>query len=354
MSSKSARAALLIAAVLAVPFPAAAQMWRLEPDLSFSTFPIGWEPVDTATAAVDLIGLRNDGYLRVGYGFALDRDYYLLIPERESALRAFAGVDWINGAAAGFNPGGAAVTGDAARDFTRPYISLALDQILLGDRRMSSSWLMLSLSDVSRYVIPAAVAPEPAAPEAFFTHSPTLGLSFNLGRKKPFWELASLSGSLGATMEVGHSASLGLWSFLMADADLGFKFPILGKYLYGDAKGSLSALALNLTPAAALPAWAYLDYGSAAALSAEADLKSRVVELDFMFPMALELGAGVRAATSAADLFSLDPLAMKIFPRAFVDLAIDASTVFSAVRIRVGAEYNLETNGLSFILTLAN
>jgi hypothetical protein len=352
-SLKALVLAVIVAAVLAAPAPSFAQLWRLEPDISFSTFVIGWEPLDTTISAVSLIGARTGGYLKVGYGFALDRDYYLLIPERECAVKAYAGVDWVTGAATSFSPGGASESGGPARNLARGYVNLGIDQILLGDRRISNSWLMLSLWDVSRYVMPAAAPQEAAAPEAFFTHSPGVGLSFNLGRKLPFWELASLSGGLGATLEAGHSPSRGVWSFVMAKADLGLKFPILGKYLYADAGASLDALLANLLTAAPVPSWAYVDYADAASLSGQADVKCRVIEFNVFVPMALELGLGARAAATAADLSTLDPLAVKPVLHAFVDWAIDLAPV-TGLRLRAGVEYDPQTGAFSPLLVIAD
>lgn len=330
--------------------PLDAQLWRLSPDLSFSTSGAGWAPIDAAMFAGSYYGVRNGGYFKAGYGVSFDKDYYLLIPEQETAFHANAGFDMLSGASTGFTPGGAAETTGPYRDFRRLYLDLGLEQVLVGDRRHENSFLMLSLGDVSRFVMPAALTTETTAPEPFFRHSPWTRLSFNAGSRRPFWDVAGLSGGLGATLEAGHSASRGGWAFLMTSAELGFKLPILGKYLYLDAKASAGALAVNFLPAAVVPAWAYTDYADAATCEGGLDLKCRAIEYDPLLPMALELGVGIGAATKAAILTALDPLSAKPFIRAFTDLALE-STPFGDMRIRVGATYDIEAKTFGFLFS---
>jgi hypothetical protein len=349
---KPGRAFVATVLALLATAGAHAQLWRLQPDVSFSTGGLGWEPIDTAIAAGGYLGAADGGYVRVGYGFALDADYYLILPELESAVRAFAGYELLSAGPTGFSPdgaaGGASETTGPYRGYRRFYADVGLDQILAGDRRIGSSWLMLSAGDVSRYVEPRPTIVESAAPEAFFTHAPYARLSFRLGPMRPFWETAALSGGAGAVLEAGHSPSRGAWAFLMGDANLGFKLPVVGKYLYLHASAGLSALALNLSPGAPVPAWSYSGYADAASLGGGLDLKCRALEWNPMVPLALEFGVGAGAGVKASELAALQPLAAAPVLRAFVDLAVEGDPLGN-LRLRVGAEFDPATGAVWFL-----
>ncbi len=341
---------LVLALAIVLPSFAHAQLWNIRPDVSFSTGGMDWTPVDTVISAVGFYGAREGGYLKLGYGLAFDQNYYFLLPELESAMWANAGLDMLAGKPSGFTPGGAAEADGPARDYKRVYGDLGLQQVLLGDRRHANSWLMLSLSEVSRYVMPAASGAETAAPAAFFTHAPGAELSFNLGSRKSFMEVLSLSGGAGVTLEAGHGEGRDPWAFLMSGARLGFKVPIAGKYLYLDASASLSALVANYTPAAAIPAWSYTDYSSQAECSGGIDLKSRIFQFDPLVTIAIEPGIGVGGSFGAASVFGLNPLEFKPKLRAFVDIALDASPQY-ALRVRLGATYDPETREFGFLFS---
>jgi len=344
---------LILAAAIALPSAAHAQMWRLEPDLTFEYTGMGWTPLDAVIAAVDHIGVRQGGYVRAGYGVAIDMDYYFLIPERESAFWAYAGMDMLGGAATGFTPGGAAEVDGPHRQYTRAYLNLGLEQVLFGDRRHMRRYLMLSVGDVSRYVMPAAAATESAAPAAFFTHAPYARLSFELGSRRPFWNVMSLAGGAGATLEAGHSGTIDPWAFVMADADLGFRLAIAGHWLYLEGTASLDALAANLTPGVAIPAWSYLGYADKASAAAGLDLKSRVLQFDPILPMGLDLGVGAGTRIEAAELAQLDPLSAIPILRAFTELALGIDG-FLTLRVRVGATWDPSSGEVGFLFETRN
>lgn len=324
-------------------------LWRITPDVSFGAMSVGFEPVDTLISAASYLGSRGGAYIKAGYGLVVDDDYYLIIPERESALGLFAGYEAYGSTGSTFDPGGASVSDSAYRDYRDYYLRASLDQVLLGDRRHEKGYLALALSDSSRLVAAGAALGEGSAPEAFFSHSLRAALAFNIGSRWPLWDLASLAGSLGSTMELGHSPSRGLWNFAMADATLRFRLPILGRYLYLSAGASARSFLVNLTPDIAIPAWYYGLYSSGSSLGLEADLRSRIAAFNPMLPMALDLGIGATSSTTAASLLALRPLQDLPILRAYGDLLVETG-IFGDFRFRAGASYAPGSGKVGFLL----
>jgi hypothetical protein len=314
-----------------------AQQWQLVPELSFSTFSFGWPLADTMLTGIDVLQARNGAYLQLGYGLSLQRDYYLLIPERESALQLFGGYEQLS------------TTGvhDESIQLKRAYIRFGLDQVLVGNRSRINRYLMLSLSNTSRWVLPDTTPAEESDLEFFFTHAPQLQLVFKLAEKPDFWQVLGLSGSIGASLESGHTSAMTPWTFLVGRAELGVSLPLFRHWLYLETHSRARALLADLKPGAEYPSWYYPDDHTQSSVTGHVDLKSRVLRTNPMIPLGVELGAGIGGHLAASRLADLDPRTLEPVARLFVDLAVDSSPMF-AFRIRSGLTRHLSTGSISF------
>jgi hypothetical protein len=314
-----------------------AQQWQLVPELSFSTFSIGWPLADTMLTGIDVLQARNGAYLQLGYGLSLQRDYYLLIPEQESSLQLFGGYEQLS--ATGIH--------DESIQLKRAYLRFGMDQVLVGNRNRANRYLMLSLSNTSRWVIPNTTPAEDGDPDFFFTHAPQLQLAFKLAEKPDFWQVLGLSGSLGVSLESGHTSAMTPWTFLVGRAELGFSLPLFRHWLYLETHSRARALLADLNPGAEYPVWYYPDDHTQSSVAGHVDLKSRILRTNPMIPLGVELGAGIGGHLGAARLGDLDPRTFEPVARLFVDLAVDSSPMF-AFRIRSGLTWHLPTGGIGF------
>jgi hypothetical protein len=328
-----------------------APLWRLSPEVSFSTFRLGFEPVDDGIAAAGILDAASGGWLKLGYGLFLDDDYYLLVPEHETALRLSGGYASYGAAGSSFDPAGTGAADASYRDYRLGYVDIGIDQVLAGDRRHTGSWLMASLSDESRWVAPSTASGESAAPEPFFAHRPRAALSFSLGPRKGFWAVASLSGSAGAQIEAGHSASRLPWAFAAADASLSFKLPLAGPWLYLSGSGGGTAWLADLAGTAGIPAFYYTAYSSPVSLRVEADLRSRVLRFDPLVPMALDIGIGAGSSAAGGSLSAVDyGTLLNPSLRAYADLSIE-TVLFGNFRLRTGVGIDPVTFAISPIVS---
>jgi hypothetical protein len=327
-----------------------APLWRLDPDVSFASFSLGFTPVDAGIEAADILSAMSGGWFKVGYGLSLDDDYYLLIPERETAFSLKAGYAAYGAEGSSFDPTGTGAPDTSSRDYGLAYASIELEQVLAGDRNHTGAWLLASLSDESRWVSPSAPPGGSLAPEPFFAHRPRAELSFNVGPRNDFWSVASLSGSAGAQIEAGHSASRPFWAFAAADASLSFKLPLAGQWLYLSGAGSCSAYLAGLTGAAGIPAYYYTAYSTPASVSVDADLRSRILRFDPMVPMGLDIGVGASSSAAGEGLLSMDyGELLQPTVRAYVELSIQ-TIVFGDLRLRAGAGMDPATLAVSPIV----
>ncbi|TVR64721.1 MAG: hypothetical protein EA426_00400 [Spirochaetaceae bacterium] len=315
-----------------------AQQWQLVPEVSFSTFSIGWPLADTVVTGLDVLQARNGAYLQLGYGLSLQRDYYLLIPERESAVQLFGGYEQLGTT----GPDGESI------QLKRAYARFGLDQVLVGDRNRANRYVMLSLSNTSRWVIPQTAPTGVGTVDSFFTHTPHLQLVFKIAEKPDFWQVLGLSGSIGASLESGHTGTGAPWAFLVSRAELGFSLPLIRHLLYVESHGTARAYLADLNPGAEYPVWYYPDDHTSASVAAHVDLKSRVLRANPMIPIGVELGAGVSGRLEAAGLADLDPGTVDPVARVFVDLAVDSTPMF-AFRIRSGVTWHPSTGAIGFM-----
>ena len=318
-----------------------AQQWQLVPEVSFSTFSIGWPLADTIVTGLDVLRARNGAYLQLGYGLSLQRDYYLLIPDRESALQFFGGYEQLGA----IGPDGESV------QLRRAYARFGFDQVLLGDRNRDNRYVKLSLSNTSRWVSPQTAPGETGVADSFFTHAPNLQLAFKIAERPDFWHVLGLSGSFGAGLESGHLSTGAPWAFVVGRAELGFSLPLIGQLLYVESHGTARAFLADLTAGAEYPVWYYPDDHTRATVAAHVDLKSRVLKANPMIPIGVELGAGVSGRLDGADVTDLDPGTVDPVARVFVDLAVDSTPMF-AFRIRSGVTWRLSTGAIGFMFAV--
>ncbi|TVQ28038.1 MAG: hypothetical protein EA383_01425 [Spirochaetaceae bacterium] len=317
-----------------------AQQWQLVPEVSFSTFSVGWPLADTAITGFDLLQARNGAYLQLGYGLSLQRDYYLLIPDRESAVQLFGGYEQL----------GATGSDGQNIQLTRTYVRFSLDQVLLGDRVRANRYLMLSLSNTSRWVLPHGATADDADTD-FFTHTPDLRLSFKVAEQPDFWQVLGLSGSIGAALESGHTRVAEPWAFLVGRAELGASLPLLRHWLYLETHGGIRTFLTDLNPGAEHPVWYYPDDHTRALATASVDLKSRVLRTNPMIPLGVELGAGIGGRIEAGGLRDLDPGTVEPVARVFVDLAVDSTPMF-AFRLRSGVTWHVPTGEVGLLFAV--
>jgi hypothetical protein len=136
-------------------------------------------------------------------------------------------------------------------------------------------------------VIPAA-PPSGPAPELYFLHKPSLRFSLDAA-DDPFWSVLQAHLEASSILEVGHSQSLGLWAFPVANASLDVFLPIYGEHLYVGVFGSGTAVFPSLTAATSYPAGAYTGYASAIGATASMERRSRSPEFELLFPISLDL-----------------------------------------------------------------
>ncbi|TVQ20902.1 MAG: hypothetical protein EA382_14305 [Spirochaetaceae bacterium] len=318
-----------------------AQQWQLVPEVSFSTFSIGWPLADTVLTGIDVLQARNGAYLQLGYGVSLQRDYYLLIPERESAVHLFGGYEQL----------GVTDSDGESLQLRRAYARFGLDQILLGDRNRANRYVMLSLSNTSRWVIPQTEPAEAGDSGSFFTHAPHLQLAFRLAEKPDFWQVLGLSGSIGSSLESGHTSAAAPWAFLVGRAELGFSLPLFSHWLYLETHARARTFLADLNPGAEYPVWYFPDDHTRASATGSVDLKSRVLRTNPMIPLGVELGAGVGGHLEAAGLRDLDPGTVEPVARFFVDLAVDSTPMF-AFRLRSGITWHVPTGAIGFLFAV--
>ncbi len=318
-----------------------AQQWQLVPEVSFTTISTGWPTGDMVLTAIDVLQARNGAYVQLGYGLTLQRHYYLLIPERESAIQLFGGYEQV----------GLTGADGEALELRRAYARFAFDQVLFGERNRGNRYLMLSLSSVSRWVFPYTAPVEPGELTPFFTHAPHARLVFTLAEKPAFWRVLGLSGSIGAGVVAGHTAADAPWAFLIGRAELGFSLPILGSRLYVETDGRARAFLADLTPGVPYPEWYYPDDHTQVSATGSVELKSRILRANPMVPIGLEIGAGVGGTLDAASVGELDPLGVEPVARAFVELAVDSSPMF-AFRVRAGLSRHLPSGRMGFLFAV--
>ena len=318
-----------------------AQQWQLAPEVSFTTISTGWPTGDMVLTAIDVLQARNGAYVQLGYGLTLQRHYYLLIPERESAIELFGGYEQL----------GLTGTDGETLELKRAYARVAFDQVLFGERNRGHRYLMLSLSNVSRWVFPQTAPAELGELSPFFTHAPHARLVFSLADQPDFWRVLGLSGSVGAGVDAGHTAADAPWAFLIGRAELGFSRPIVGSRLYVETDGRARAFLADLTPGVPYPQWYYPDDHTQVSVTGSVDLKSRVLRANPMVPIGLEIGAGIGGSLEAPTVGELDPLGIEPVARVFVDLAVDSSPMF-AFRVRAGLSRHVPTGNMAFLFAI--
>ncbi|GAB6090772.1 hypothetical protein [Spirochaeta dissipatitropha] len=316
-----------------------AQQWQLEPEMSFAVFSTGLPLADSAIRGYQLLQARNGAYFQLGYGLRLQRDYYLLIPERESALQLFGGFEQFS------------LTGsdDLSREINRGYIRLGIDQVLAGDRVRENRYLMVSLYNTSRWVVPRPIPGGDNTMDTFFTHTPNLKLSFALAERPDFWQILGISGSVGSSLESGHSLAGDSWAYLTGQADLDFFIPLIGRWLYLAAGSRAGADLYDFTPGAEYPQWYYSGDRSPAWIYGQLDVKSRVLRTNPIIPIGLEIGAGVSSRIQADSIPALDISGAEPVVSFFADLAVDSNPIF-AFRIRSGFNWNPQSGDLGFFI----
>jgi hypothetical protein len=302
--------------------------WRLGIDQSTQPFSVGFWPINQTSLFVSQLGFRDAVTVRFGGGPSFSDEYYVLLPERETSFFWYTGVELVR---------------TEGVDSTGAYTSMELDQVLFGDRYHIKRWLSLSLGNESRLLTGVTVDP-------LFLHRPALRLRGEAA-DDPFWSVFQAHAGVSGALELGHAASAGFWVFPVAEVNLDLKVPVIGEYLYLSLSGSGTATFPSLTPGVAPAEGAYSGYTAPLRFGGTAEMRSRFLKIEPIAKVAVELVV-FGSATGTAAALDLSGLSGQIFTvGAFLEGALEIPYLL-AVRLQVGATYDLETRGFGFLFAV--
>jgi hypothetical protein len=183
----------------------------------------------------------------------------------------------------------------------------------------------------------------------FLLHGPSLRLSIHAA-EDPFWSVLQFHLNASGAVEMGHSESLGLWAFPVANAVASALLPVIGEYLYLGVSGSGSAVFPGLTTGVSYPEGAYDAYANPLAFSATAEIRGRF-RFAILYPMAMELVV-FGTVSGTAQSMDLPGLAGPTYVVGAYLEHLGGIRYAISYRVDIGVSYDIQSGAFGLILAL--
>lgn len=323
------------------------QEWELDIEPSHSSLGLAGyfpNPVPALISFSTLTGARNSAQFGIAIGPSFTDHYYFIIPEKEASFFWHSGVNWIKKS---FEIESSNTVG--SENFFQPYTHISLNQVLLGDRYHRNANLNITLQHKSSLYSPID---EDREGQLFFRHTPEIDLNL-IAIEDPFWSVLGLEASLSLPLEMGHlSGGDSFWSFLTFSGYLNAKLPIISKYLYLNLGFSSEIILKNFVPQVDIPDYVYTNYNSQYHFQSQIDLKSRIIEFEPLYPMAIELGIFIMADYTTDQISTEEILSLPLKIGAYGEFKVEIPFNIMSLSVQAGVLYDISTKNIGFYLQI--
>lgn len=286
-----------------------------------------------------LVGAGNSAQSGIPIGPSFTMNAYFFIPEKETSFFWNTGVNWINQTF-----GQKSSNTISSESFFQPYTNISLNQVLLGDRYRRTANFNITLQHRSSLY---SSIDEEAEGHLFFRHTPVVNLNI-ITIEDPFWSVLGLNANIALPLDLGHLIHVdSFWSFFVVFGDLNVKLPIISNYLYFDWVLLSEIVLIDFIPQVDIPNYVYTNYTSPYHFKNQLDLKSRLIEFDPLYPMAVELGIFIMV-DYAIDQNSTEAfLSLPLKIGAYGEFKIEIPQLMN-LSVKAGAIYNISTKKIGF------